>query len=37
MIEWTGLEVLPAMQNIVARTTNRAFVGLPLCEYYLLL
>ncbi|KAI1787002.1 cytochrome P450 [Ganoderma leucocontextum] len=37
--EWTSVEVMPAMQKIVARASNRAFVGLPLCrnEEYLAL
>ena len=29
--EWTSIRVMPAMQNIAARATSRAFVGLPLC------
>ncbi|KAI1787001.1 cytochrome P450 [Ganoderma leucocontextum] len=29
---WTSVEVMPTMQNIVARASNRAFVGLPLCR-----
>ncbi|KAM5541332.1 hypothetical protein V8D89_004886 [Ganoderma adspersum] len=37
--EWASVEVMPAMQKIVARASNRAFVGLPLCrnEEYLAL
>ncbi|KAM5541320.1 hypothetical protein V8D89_004874 [Ganoderma adspersum] len=37
--EWTSVEVLPVMQKIIARVSNRAFVGLPLCrnEEYLTL
>ncbi|KAM5541327.1 hypothetical protein V8D89_004881 [Ganoderma adspersum] len=37
--EWTSIEVLPAVQKIIARASNRAFVGLPLCrnEEYLTL
>ena len=31
-VEWTSVEVLPVMQKIIARVSNRAFVGLPLCE-----
>jgi hypothetical protein len=30
--EWKGLLVMPTMMQIIARTTNRLFVGLPLCE-----
>ena len=30
--DWTSIEVVPALQNIVARAASRAFVGLPLCE-----
>ncbi|KAJ7906083.1 cytochrome P450 [Mycena leptocephala] len=30
--EWKGLLVLPSMMQIIARTTNRLFVGLPLCR-----
>ncbi|PIL27965.1 cytochrome P450 [Ganoderma sinense ZZ0214-1] len=30
--EWTSVEVIPVMQNIIARASNRAFVGLPLCR-----
>ncbi|PIL27969.1 cytochrome P450 [Ganoderma sinense ZZ0214-1] len=30
--DWTSVEVVPVMQNIIARASNRAFVGLPLCR-----
>nr|VWO96215.1 Repressed by TUP1 protein 4 [Ganoderma boninense] len=30
--EWTSVDVMPVMQDIIARVSNRAFVGLPLCE-----
>ncbi|KAJ6568980.1 cytochrome P450 [Mycena capillaripes] len=30
--EWTSLPVLPTMMAIVARASNRLFVGLPLCR-----
>ncbi|PPQ77969.1 hypothetical protein CVT26_005274 [Gymnopilus dilepis] len=30
--EWITLPVLPAMLKIVCRTSNRVFVGLPLCR-----
>ncbi|PIL30270.1 cytochrome P450 [Ganoderma sinense ZZ0214-1] len=30
--EWTSVEVMPVMQKIIARVSNRAFVGLPLCR-----
>ncbi|KAJ7765820.1 cytochrome P450 [Mycena maculata] len=30
--EWTLLHVLPSIMQIVARTSNRLFVGLPLCR-----
>ncbi|KAI1784530.1 cytochrome P450 [Ganoderma leucocontextum] len=30
--EWTSVPVMPVMQKIVAQTSNRAFVGLPLCR-----
>nr|VWO96362.1 Tea4 [Ganoderma boninense] len=30
--EWASVLVFPTMQQIVARTNNRAFVGLPLCR-----
>ncbi|KZT02239.1 cytochrome P450 [Laetiporus sulphureus 93-53] len=30
--EWTDVDVLNAMANIVARASNRVFVGLPLCR-----
>ena len=31
-IEWADVEVLTTIQKIVARASNRAFVGLPLCK-----
>ena len=31
-IEWASVEVLTAIKKIVARASNRAFVGLPLCK-----
>ncbi|KAH8113854.1 cytochrome P450 [Phellopilus nigrolimitatus] len=30
--EWVSVSVLPAVRNIVSRTSNRIFVGLPLCR-----
>ncbi|KAJ7644754.1 cytochrome P450 [Roridomyces roridus] len=30
--EWKNLMVLPAMMDIVARVSNRLFVGLPICR-----
>ncbi|PIL27970.1 cytochrome P450 [Ganoderma sinense ZZ0214-1] len=30
--EWTSVEVMPVMQNIIARVSSRVFVGLPLCR-----
>ncbi|RPD64678.1 cytochrome P450 [Lentinus tigrinus ALCF2SS1-7] len=30
--EWVKVTVMPTMQHIVARASNRAFVGLPLCR-----
>ncbi|KAJ7113179.1 cytochrome P450 [Mycena epipterygia] len=30
--EWKSIHVLPNIQQIVARTSNRVFVGLPLCR-----
>ncbi|KAJ7445896.1 cytochrome P450 [Mycena latifolia] len=30
--EWKPIQVLPSMMQVVARTTNRLFVGLPLCR-----
>ncbi|KAK7065021.1 cytochrome P450 [Favolaschia claudopus] len=30
--EWKSVTVLPAMMDIVARVSNRLFVGLPLCR-----
>ena len=32
-LEWTTVKVMPTMQKIVARVSNRIFVGLPLCAY----
>ena len=31
--EWVSVNVKKTMEEIVARATNRAFVGLPLCAY----
>ena len=31
--EWTSVLVFPTMRRIVARASNRAFVGLPMCMY----
>ncbi|KAI0080996.1 cytochrome P450 [Panus rudis PR-1116 ss-1] len=31
--DWTPIDVLPTMQHIVARVSNRIFVGLPLCRH----
>jgi hypothetical protein len=33
--EWKTLPVLPTTMSIVARVSNRLFVGLPLCELLL--
>ena len=30
-IEWTTVDVIKTMQKIVARLSNRVFVGLPTC------
>ncbi|PIL30244.1 cytochrome P450 [Ganoderma sinense ZZ0214-1] len=30
--EWTRIEVMPAVAQILARASNRIFVGLPLCR-----
>ena len=30
-VEWLAIHVMPAMQQVIARATNRVFVGLPLC------
>ncbi|KAJ6557712.1 cytochrome P450 [Mycena capillaripes] len=30
--EWKLIKVLPTTMQVIARTTNRLFVGLPLCE-----
>ncbi|KAG5651717.1 hypothetical protein H0H81_007722, partial [Sphagnurus paluster] len=30
--EWTSMTVLPTVMQIVSRTSNRMFVGLPLCR-----
>ncbi|RDB20448.1 hypothetical protein Hypma_012416 [Hypsizygus marmoreus] len=30
--EWTSVQALPAVVHIVCRTSNRLFVGLPLCR-----
>ena len=35
--EWTTVAAMPTMQKIVARASNRVFVGTPLCAYPLLL
>lgn len=35
--EWTTVSAMPTMQKIVARASNRVFVGTPLCAYPLLL
>jgi hypothetical protein len=32
-VEWKLIQVYPAMVLIGARTSNRLFVGLPLCEH----
>ena len=34
--EWVKVSVLPTVQNIVARTSNRILVGTPLCARYFL-
>ena len=34
-VEWTAVKVMPVMQHIVSRASNRAFVGLPLCALIL--
>jgi hypothetical protein len=31
---WTEVPVFDTMNNVVARASNRIFVGLPLCENY---
>ncbi|CAL1693826.1 unnamed protein product [Somion occarium] len=31
--QWMPVSVLPVMQNIVARVSNRVFVGLPMCRH----
>lgn len=31
--EWTAVLALPAMGAIVARVSNRVFLGLPMCAY----
>lgn len=33
--EWKSVPALNAMQQIICRTSNRLFVGLPLCMYAL--
>ncbi len=30
---WTAVNVLETMQKVVARASNRGFVGLPLCTF----
>ena len=32
--DWTSVLVFPTMRHIVARASNRAFVGLPMCTSY---
>ena len=31
LIEWTSVPAATSMREIVCRTSNRVFVGLPLC------
>lgn len=31
-VDWTSVRIMDAMMEIVCRTSNRLFVGLPLCE-----
>jgi hypothetical protein len=31
--EWSFVKIFDSMTKIIARTSNRVFVGLPLCEY----
>ena len=31
LVEWTTVDPMVTMQQIVARASNRVFVGLPLC------
>ena len=33
LTEWLPVNVMTAMQEIVARASNRVFVGLPVCSY----
>ena len=33
--EWAAVKVMPVMQHIVSRASNRAFVGRPLCALIL--
>lgn len=33
-VEWTSVPALETIQQIVCRTSNRVFVGLPLCESF---
>lgn len=35
--EWSFVRVFESMTKIIARTSNRVFVGLPLCESLCLL
>ena len=34
-IEWTTVDVIKTMQKIVARLSNRVFVGLPTCQSFI--
>ena len=33
VIDWLNVEVLCTRQHIMARVSNRAFVGLPVCAW----
>lgn len=32
--DWTSVQAYPAVLQVVARTSNRVFVGLPLCMLF---